>query len=81
MTKLKQDEHLHGHQWGLRVGSEIVASTMIGLTIGYFLDLWLHTRPIFLCIFAIFGLMAGFLNLYRLMVIDLDAKHADKKDE
>ena len=74
MPSLKQKEHLHGHQWGLRVGTEIVASMIIGLTIGYFIDQWLHTRPVFLIIFAFFGLAAGSLNLYRMMVIDNQQK-------
>lgn len=78
MTRLKQEEKHHGHQWGLRVGTEIVASTMIGLGIGFFLDRWLDTRPLFLIIFAIFGLGAGFINLYQLMVIDMQ-KQAQKQ--
>ena len=71
MPKLKQEQKHHGHQWGLRVGTEMVASTMIGLGIGFYLDRWLETRPMFLIIFAIFGMTAGFINLYQLMVADL----------
>ena len=77
MPSLKQEKRLHGHQWGLRVGTEIVASTVIGLTMGYFIDQWLHTRPIFLIVFAFFGLAAGFLNLYHLMVIDMQRDDED----
>jgi len=47
------------------VGTEIVASTMIGLGLGYFLDKWLGTRPWLLILFFLFGVAAGFLNLYR----------------
>jgi ATP synthase protein I len=79
MSKLKQDEKHHGHQWGLRVGTEIVASTMIGLGIGFFIDRWLDTRPLFLIIFAIFGIGAGFINLYQLMVIDMQNKRDSDK--
>jgi len=71
MPKLKQQEQHRGHQWGLRVGTEMAASTMIGLGLGFFLDRWLDTRPVFLIVFAIFGLAAGFMNLYQLMVVDL----------
>jgi len=74
MAKLKHDEQHHGHQWGLRVGTEIVASTMIGLSLGFFMDRWLDTRPLFLIIFAIFGLAAGFINLYQFMVVDMQNK-------
>ena len=66
MPKLKYEEqHRGGHQWGLRVGLEIVTSTMIGLAIGFFLDRWLDTRPLFLILFAILGIAAGFINLYQ----------------
>lgn len=75
MPKLKHSDKHHGHQWGLRVGTEIVASTMIGLGIGFFIDRWLDTRPLFLIIFAVFGMTAGFINLYHLMVIDMKNKH------
>jgi len=77
MPKLKHAEQHAGHQWGLRVGAEIVASTMIGLSIGYGLDHWLSTRPLFLILFAIFGLAAGFLNLYQIMVVDLKRQQED----
>lgn len=58
-----------GHQWGLRVGTEMVASTMIGLGAGYLLDSWLGTRPLFLLLFFAFGVAAGFINLYYVMVV------------
>jgi len=76
-------EHQRGYQWGLRVDTEIVASTMIGLGIGFFLDRWLDTRPLMLMMFALFGLSAGFINLYQLMVVkktDRDAER-DEVDE
>lgn len=69
MPQLKGDRS-HGHQWGLRVGTEIVASTVIGLGIGYYIDKWLETRPIFLLVFFLFGVFAGFLNLYRAVRLD-----------
>lgn len=77
MPKLKHEDKHHGHQWGLRVGTEMVASTMIGLGTGFFIDRWLDTRPIFLIIFAIFGLAASFINLYQLMVVDMQKSRDD----
>ncbi|HKI60497.1 MAG TPA: AtpZ/AtpI family protein [Mariprofundaceae bacterium] len=79
MPKLKHEDQHHGHQWGLRVGTETVASTMIGLGLGFFLDRWLDTRPLFLIIFAILGLAAGFINLYQLMVIDIQKQRESDK--
>lgn len=60
----------HGHRWGLRVGVEMVASTMLGLGLGFLLDRWLDTRPFFLLLFCVFGALAGFINLYYVMNLD-----------
>ena len=76
MPHLKGDRS-HGHQWGLRVGTEIVASTVIGLGIGYYIDKWLDTRPVFLLLCFLFGVIAGFLNLYR--AVRLDQENMSKK--
>ncbi len=76
MSQIKGDRS-HGHQWGLRVGTEIVASTVIGLGMGYYIDKWLDTRPVFLLLFFLFGVVAGFLNLYR--AVRLDQEQMRKK--
>jgi ATP synthase protein I len=47
------------------IGITLVASTAIGLAIGYGLDRWLGTSPWLTLIFTIFGIAAGFLNLFR----------------
>jgi ATP synthase protein I len=48
------------------VGMMFPASIAVGLTIGYFLDRWLHTSPYLLIIFTLYGIAAGFRNLLRL---------------
>ena len=45
------------------LGFTLVASTFVGLTIGYFLDNWLDTSPGFTIGFLIFGIVAGFFNM------------------
>ncbi len=47
------------------IGVTLVAATAIGLLIGYGLDGWLGTRPWLTMVFALFGIVAGFLNLFR----------------
>ncbi len=47
------------------VGVTLVASTAIGLVIGYWLDRWLGTSPWLTMVFLLFGIVAGFLNLFR----------------
>jgi len=40
---------------------------VVGVGIGWLLDHWLHTTPVFLGIFVLLGGVAGVLNVYRLM--------------
>jgi len=47
------------------IGVTLVASTAIGLAIGYWLDRWFRTTPWLTLTFALFGIAAGFLNLFR----------------
>ncbi|MFW2330978.1 MAG: AtpZ/AtpI family protein [Nitrospinota bacterium] len=47
------------------IGIQIIVSILIGLIIGVWLDGKLETKPIFTLIFIFFGVVAGFLNLYR----------------
>jgi ATP synthase protein I len=47
------------------IGISLVAATAIGLLIGYGLDRWLGTRPWLTMVFTLFGIAAGFLNLFR----------------
>ncbi|WP_420417756.1 AtpZ/AtpI family protein [Pacificispira sp.] len=50
----------------LRVGTELVAATGIGVAIGYGLDRWLGTGPWLLIFFLFLGGAAGVTNVYRL---------------
>ena len=52
---------------GLRVGIELVVALLLGVGIGWSLDHWLHTRPVFLGIFVLLGGAAGVRNVYRLV--------------
>ena len=47
------------------VGVALVAATAVGLAIGYGLDRWLGTSPWLTMVFTLFGIVAGFLNLFR----------------
>jgi ATP synthase protein I len=48
------------------VGISMVASTFIGLAMGYYLDRWLGTSPWCTLIFLGFGIVSGFRNIYIL---------------
>jgi ATP synthase protein I len=49
----------------LSVGITLVLSTVIGLAAGYYADRWLGTSPWLLLIGLLFGIVAGFVSLFR----------------
>lgn len=51
---------------GFRVLSEFVAGVIAGGVIGWLLDKWFDTSPLFLLVFGAFGTAAGFMNVYRI---------------
>tara|TARA_B100001123_G_scaffold239890_1_gene268386 strand:- start:716 stop:1000 length:285 start_codon:yes stop_codon:yes gene_type:complete len=56
-----------GMSFGFRIGIEIVAALVVGVSIGIIVDKYLNTKPFGLIIFFILGSLAGFLNVYRVM--------------
>jgi len=50
---------------GLRAGAELITSIAAGGLIGYGLDQWLSTKPIFLIAMLILGVITGFVNVWR----------------
>jgi ATP synthase protein I len=50
---------------GLQAGIEVVAGVGIGVLLGWALDRWLGTTPLFLIVFFMLGAAAGVLNAYR----------------
>ena len=47
------------------IGIMLVVSTVIGLFIGIYMDRWLGTHPVFTIIMLLFGIAAGFVNLFK----------------
>ena len=47
------------------IGITLVVATVIGLAGGYYLDRWLGTAPWLTLIGLLFGIAAGFVNLFR----------------
>jgi ATP synthase protein I len=53
---------------GFRVLTEFVAAIVVSTLIGWQIDVWLKTGPIFLIVFLALGTAAGFLGVYRIAV-------------
>ena len=47
------------------VGIMFPVSIALGAALGYSLDKWLNTDPYLLVIFTLYGVAAGFWNLYK----------------
>jgi ATP synthase protein I len=61
------------------LGISMVAATIIGLAMGYYLDIWLGTSPWLTMLFLVFGIAAGFRNLFVLSNREL--KRQQREDE
>ncbi|MFA7166864.1 MAG: AtpZ/AtpI family protein [Desulfoplanes sp.] len=57
------------------VGIHLVTCTFVGFAMGYFLDKWLGTKPWCLLAFLLFGIAAGFKNMY------IEVKKLQEQDE
>jgi ATP synthase protein I len=53
---------------GVRVGVEMVSALVVAVAIGWALDRWLGTSPVFLGVFVLLGGAAGVLNVWRMFV-------------
>ena len=49
----------------MRAGTDLVAAVFVGGFLGYWIDQWLGSTPLFMIIMLFFGFGAGFLNIYR----------------
>ena len=61
------------------VGISMVASTFIGLAMGYYLDRWLGTSPWLTLVFLGIGIISGFRNIFILTRREL--KRQEEEDD
>jgi ATP synthase protein I len=63
--QIAKDNDTESMSVGLRAGAELITSIAAGGLIGYGLDHWLGTKPIFLIAMLILGVITGFVNVWR----------------
>jgi ATP synthase protein I len=63
------------------VGISMVASTFIGLAMGYYLDKWLNTSPWLTLIFLGFGIISGFRNIFILTKRELRRQEEENRED
>ena len=49
----------------LKISTELVASVVVGSTIGFLLDNWFDTKPLLIICFFFMGVAAGILNVIK----------------
>jgi ATP synthase protein I len=63
------------------IGISMVAATFIGLAMGYYLDKWLGTTPWLTLVFLVFGIIAGFRNIFELTRRELKRQEDESQKE
>lgn len=54
-----------GMGMGMRMATDMVVNTLVGLGMGYYLDKWLDSSPWMTLLFFLFGAASGFRAMYR----------------
>jgi ATP synthase protein I len=64
----------------LHIGAGNIFSSMIisGLLIGYFVDQWLGTTPLFMMLFAVLGFIGGMKKIHAILRYENTVKEDDK---
>lgn len=51
----------------LGAGTWLTSMTLSGFLLGYGLDYWLDSRPLFMLAFGVFGFIGGLLRILRML--------------
>jgi len=65
-SQKKNDTNTASFGKAMKISTELVASVVVGATIGFLLDSWFDTKPLFIICFFFIGVAAGMLNVFKL---------------
>lgn len=63
----RSPRNMSGMGLGFRIAIELISTVLVGVALGWALDQWLGTRPIFMVVFLFLGGAAGVMNVYRVV--------------
>ena len=63
--KKNTQKKISGYGVGMKMSLDLFSSILVGIMIGLGIDNFFSTKPIFLLIFLVLGIIAGFYNLYK----------------
>ena len=52
---------------GMRIGIELIVATLAGGALGYFVDVKLNTKPVFMLALLVLGFTAGVMDVLRIL--------------
>ena len=64
-NKNNTPKKISGYGIGMKISLDLFSSILVGTMIGLGIDNFFSTKPIFLLIFLVLGIIAGFYNLYK----------------
>ncbi len=62
----RQYENAENMGRGIRAGAELISPIVAAAFLGWLLDGWLGTKPLFLIILLLLGVTTGFINVWRM---------------
>ncbi len=82
----KKNKHFESLGLASIMGIHLVSGVVVGMAMGYYLDKFLGTKPWMTILFLVFGIIAGYKNMFREMQriqkkeAEADAEEKSKKD-
>ncbi len=82
----KKNKHFESLGLASIMGIHLVSGVVVGMAMGYYLDKFLGTKPWMTILFLVFGIIAGYKNMFREMQriqkkeAEADAEEKSEKD-